>query len=201
MFELPGLNPQDDVKKDLDALRRYLMKFVPQLEQELANLGTDNFTSAYNERLEGLTSVQAAGKSVSTPEAIANHLLDHDNPHRVTAAQVGLGETIHGGDGYACVDFNGWRYTLLWITHDAGETETQAGALYYDDISLGDWPVEMGEIFYTTAELVSGESGTVFRGARWGISEESAGTVRVYRPEATDEGYEIFVLGVSKYGN
>ena len=62
MFNYPGSMP-DNVKEGVDELRRWITKFIPELEQQLSNLGADNFSSAYNERLEGLTALSGAWTS------------------------------------------------------------------------------------------------------------------------------------------
>lgn len=92
MFDLPSING----KTDAESIRRYLMRLVPQIENELYNLTTDNFSSAYNERLAGLTNGSVtdengkAATNTTTAEAIAAHMQSKNNPHGVTAEQAGL---------------------------------------------------------------------------------------------------------------
>ena len=76
MFQYPG-SGQDNVKEDVRRLRQWLNQFLPELEHQLSNLGTDNFSTAYNERMEGVTTMTGAGKQKTTSEALAEHLLDY----------------------------------------------------------------------------------------------------------------------------
>jgi hypothetical protein len=201
MFELPGLNATGDMRQDLSAIRRYLMKLVPQLEQELANLGVDNFTSAYNERLEGLTSITSAGKSVSTPEAIANHLLDTNNPHKVTAAQLGLDEQVYVKDEALIWRCRGWQTVLMEVTVPAGEEIQQSGALWYKDAALGDWPEKFYDVNWWYVSVSEAAGGNVFLGRCGDADETQAGTARIFRTTETDEAVTLTVLGVGSYGD
>lgn len=198
MFELPGLNSNGDVKADVGAIRRYLTRLVPQLEQELANLGTDNFATAYNERIEGLTSVSSAGKSVSTAEAIANHLLDNDNPHKVTAEQLGLGEQLETTqDGALIWRSRGWQAVVMAVEVGAGTDEpVKSGELWVRDVSLGDWPEPFDGLTWWTVQIIGAADGVSFLGRCGGADEEQAGSARVFRTTSADEDMTLLVMGV-----
>ena len=201
MFELPGLTSTGDTERDIQAIRRYLTKFVPQLEQELANLGTDNCSTASNERLEGLTSVSQAGKSNSTSEAIANHLMDYSNPHRVTAAQLGITHAAVMRDGADWVYRHEGRQVCCHVLEaEADGTATKTGPLWYRDVDCGDWPAAFDEITASWAAIVRDEAGISMLGTLSGTDTEACGSVRIWRPAETDEGLTLIVMGVGTYG-
>ena len=96
MFNLPGLSSKGTAEQDVADLRKYLTMLIPQLEQELSNLSSDNFASDYNEILEGLQSAETirdgskADTTTTTSQALAAHLQNTKNPHKVTKEQLGI---------------------------------------------------------------------------------------------------------------
>ena len=96
MFNLPGLSSKGTAEQDVLDLRKYLTMLIPQLEQELSNLSSDNFASDYNEILEGLQSAATiqngskADTTTTTSQALAAHLQNTENPHKVTKEQLGI---------------------------------------------------------------------------------------------------------------
>ena len=51
MLELPGLHSQDSLKDEVEQVRRYLARFVPQLEQQLKAIGEDPAMTGRTETL------------------------------------------------------------------------------------------------------------------------------------------------------
>ena len=43
MFEYPKTQASENLKEDVQEIRRWLSRFVPELEQQLADISTDNF--------------------------------------------------------------------------------------------------------------------------------------------------------------
>lgn len=139
MFNLPGLSSRGTAAEDVADLRRYLTMLIPQLEQELMNLSADNFASDYNEIMEGLQSAETirdggkADSRTTTSRALAAHLQNTDNPHKVTRAQLGIEEQtaeslgvlpLHGMSGYNL------------ICHETNEQAVASGGAIFD-IDLG----------------------------------------------------------------
>lgn len=130
MFNLPGLSSKGTAEQDVQDLRRYLTMLIPQLEQELSNLSTDNFASDYNEILEGLTSAgtikdgSKADTTTTTSQALAAHLQDTKNPHKVTKEQLGI--TIPTLEELGAVPIRGMSgYNL--IAHETNDQSVAAG--------------------------------------------------------------------------
>ena len=195
MIELPGLNSQGDLKKDLDQVRRYLNRLVPQLEKEIQALQVDGYTSALNERREGLTDLTGAGKATTTAAAVAEHILDTNNPHGVTLRQLGYTEPqaqVYETEDGLVVALGG--LVLAARTVPVSGTGEAAGAVYALTVALGDWPVPFDEIYAMGAQLrdVNG-----WAGALTGTDGETCGSVTIYTPaaEAAEGTIQLWAIG------
>ncbi len=100
MFELPGLSSAGSAEADAQALRAYLTRLIPQLESILYSLQSDGFADAYNRLHSGMetqpvTDAQGRAREGTTAaQALAAHLMDTGNPHRVTAEQAGIEQAM-----------------------------------------------------------------------------------------------------------
>ena len=201
MFELPGLRTTGDVKKDLDQVRRYLARFVPQLEQELQQLGADGYQSALNERLEGLTAQTGARKAQTTSAAVAEHILDTNNPHGVTLRQLGYQEPqaqVYPMEDGTVITLGGLIMEIRTVEAPAMTAEAE-GTVTAQEIDLGDWPVPLEEIMAAGAQLtdLSGWAGAIS-----GMDGEHCGSITVYTAEAeTDAGtIQVWAIGRQEDG-
>ena len=197
MFELPGLNTSGDVRSDLASVRRYLARLIPQLEQEMQNLGTDNFTSAYNERLEGLVALTGAQAQKTSAEALAEHILDKSNPHAVTLAQLGhedpvitMAQTGHGWYMTLCGLMIQARYIQL-----SGEGAAD-GSLYMYGTSLGSWDTAFGTLSGSWVKY----RGDGWMGAVSGATETSAGNIQIWNTAAAISA-TVAVYGIGGVSN
>lgn len=200
MFELPGLNSTGNVKEDLNAVRRYLARFVPQLEQELQALGVDPFASALNERSQGLTALTGAGNQQSTAAAVAEHLLDKNNPHGVTLRQLGYeapqAQVMYTEEGAVAVLGGLILETRTLEVPAVGEADESG--ITRQEIDLGDWPVPMDEI------ITAGTCLADYDGWAGGISDmdgEHCGTIAVYTTAAENEAGTIAVWALGRQSN
>ena len=199
MFQYPGLRPGDNVKDDVKALRSWLARFLPELEQQLSNLGTDNFSTAYNERLEGLTTMTGAGKAKTTSEAIAEHLLDRNNPHQVTLSQLGYQPqtvAVQALEDGMLVTLCGLIIQTKHVTLEATTAEA-AGSVYAQQITLGDWAVPF-EALYAEIPVVSGDG--LWAGGITDESNTSAGTLTIYSTAADTSG-TVTLIGIGGPGD
>lgn len=138
MFNLPGMSSRGTAAEDVADLRRYLTMLIPQLEQELMNLSADNFASDYNEMLEGLQSADKltdgkADSKTTTSRALAAHLQNTDNPHRVTRAQLGIEEQT--AESLGVLPLHGMDTYNLLCHETNGQAVASGGAIF--DIDLG----------------------------------------------------------------
>lgn len=138
MFNLPGMSSRGTAAEDVADLRRYLTMLIPQLEQELMNLSADNFASDYNEMLEGLQSADKltdgkADSRTTTSQALAAHLQNTDNPHRVTRAQLGIEEQT--AESLHVLPLHGMGTYNLLCHETNGQAVASGGAIF--DIDLG----------------------------------------------------------------
>jgi hypothetical protein len=197
MFEMPGLQSTGDVKKDLDQVRRWLARFVPQLEQTLDNLGTDNFTTAYNERLEGLTTLTSAGQQKTTSAAMAEHLLDTNNPHQVTLNQLGYQPPqmqVEEKNSTIILTVSGLMIEIMPVDIAAG-TATADGNVFKRTVSMGNWEQEFGALYIAMAVPYSGN---IWLGTRSSADSISAGDATIYSAAAAQEAARIYMIGIGR---
>lgn len=200
MFELPGLNSTGNVKQDLDQVRRYLARFVPQLEQELQQLGVDPFASALNERREGLTSLSGAANQTSTAAAVAEHLMDKNNPHGVTLRQLGYTEPqaqVYQMDEGMAITLGGLGIEILQVEVPVMTAEAE-GTITRQDIALGDWPITYDEIYMAGAQLIGIDG---WAGAIRDMDTEHCGTAAVYTTAAETAAGIMMVWAIGRYSN
>lgn len=195
MFELPGLTATGDTARDLETVRRYLVRLIPQLEMELAEAKADRFSDAYNTRTAGMVATQSSGQAKDGAAALADHLLDRQNPHHVTAQQLGLSldsvaarlSTEHatklrlGGKQGLEVLIQQVSTSILgsaWTLGEAMDTVT---------IDLGAWEQAMAMPWSAQATLVWQSKGEQFLGALSGTTSRLIGSVQIFRPHVADE--------------
>ena len=197
MFEYPGTQMGDDLYKNVQELRRWLSRFIPELEQQLDNLGVDNFTTAYNERVEGLTTLTGAPGSKTTAEAVAEHLLDRNNPHRVTLNQLGYQAPYvqaQTEDGSTIITLCGMMIQMKPVTISAA-TETASGSVYKRDVSAGDWEIEFEELYMAQPVITDGD---LWAGKLTGATETSAGTLTVFSGASASGAGEAKIIGIGR---
>ena len=182
MLELPGITRTGDAEQDVDKILRYLARFVPQLQMELEDARADR----YGEAMAALSQEVGTVDKTTTAGALAAHELRRDNPHKVTAAQLGL--TLGGlvavtlSDGNAIVrigekrglqvNFQPLRLTVTqW---------TQRGGVAYADVDLGAWVSKIPVRYATLAVAEGGVHQDYWIGAVTPGSGESVGTARIY---------------------
>lgn len=173
MFNLPGLSSRGTAAEDVADLRRYLTMLIPQLEQELTNLSADNFASDYNELAEGLKSAQTitdgkADSKTTTSQALAAHLQNTQNPHKVSKAQLGIEEQtaeslqvlpLHGMDSYNL------------LCHETNEQAVASGGTIFD-IDLGG--MQDGDKIEGWMKVFIGTSTTLYSVTVWLDGDETA---------------------------
>ena len=197
MFEYPGSRMGDDLYNDVKDIKSWLNRFVPELEQQLANLGVDNFTSAYNERVEGLTTLSGAPGSKTTAEAVAEHLLDYHNPHKVTLGQLGYAAPevqAEEKNGSLIITLCGLMIQVKPVTIESG-TATAEGNVFKRTVSAGDWEQEFGTLWTAVAFIMSGD---MWLGSRTDADETSAGTLTIYTAAAAAGAGTARIIGIGR---
>ena len=198
MFQYPGLQQKENLKDEVQELRRWLARFVPELEQQLDNLGADNFTTAYNERLEGVTTLSGAGKQKTTSEALAEHLLDTNNPHKTSLFQLGFSWPVY------TETTNGWSLVFGGIMLQAKTVQldqhsgTAQNNIYRSDVTIGDWDTEFDTLFSSWAQVHAEGARTQWTGTIWGADKTSAGTVRLLCSGGTYYASDVTIFGIGR---
>ena len=194
MFQYPGFG-NENLKENVSELRRWLARFVPELERKLDEIGTDNFTTAYNERVEGVTPVQGTARATSTSAALAEHLLDHGNPHGVTMAQVGLVQRAEQDETHSLYQLGPLLVQVMTIEIDAAAA-TAAGSVYKRSVSLGDW-AEPFSALYAYGITLEGTANQ-WAGPMTGADEETCGDIIIYTPTASGSAGSIRIWGIGR---
>lgn len=183
MLELPGMTTSGDARQDVQKILRYLSKLVPQLEMELANAQQDGYTGAMNALSQG---VGVVNKN-TTAGALAAHELRKDNPHGVTAAQLGLTldkllavELKNSGMTARIGEKRGLQMNVQEKTVNISQW-TQKGGVAWADADLGDWATPFQVLYYTGLTADGSGDMEVWAGPVLGGSRERIGTVRIYR--------------------
>ena len=188
MLELPGLTSSGDLGKDLDGLRRYIARLVPALEMELITAKEDDYQAEYNAQKLGV----GVSDKRSTAGALAAHELRQDNPHRVTAAQLGL--TL---DRLVTIEFAGQGLTArigekrgLQVNVQSAEASvsswTQIGGTAWADVNLGDWAAKIPVLYAVIPMMRAGSSKEFWPGIISGSDTDHIGTLRIHRGCAID---------------
>ena len=183
MLELPGMTNTGDDKKDLDAIRRYLGRLVPQLEMELTEARQDGYQNAYNALSQGV----GAADTGSTSGALAEHILARNNPHHVTLAQLG-----YSADKFITVTFlaaglmvrlgekKGLQIVCQDVTMTISEWTQHGGIAYADIESLGDWEYSFSTLYHENVMMQAGTDKDFWPGPMAGNDGESMGGIRIY---------------------
>ena len=203
MLELPGLTSTGDVGKDLDNLKRYIARLVPALEIELIGAKQDDYASEYNAQTLGV----GATDKQTTAGALVAHELRQDNPHHVTAGQLGLTldklVTIAftaSGLMARIGDKRGVQINIQDVTVTVSAW-TQGDGVRYADTDLGNWEAKMPVLFAAVPAMRGYRTErNYWAGPLIGSGSEQIGTLRIYRPgtsggsssqEDDDETYEV----------
>ena len=190
MLELPGMNNTGDVRKDLDAIRRYLTKVVPQIDMELMRAQQDDYTDAMNALTQEIGTVDKN----STAGALASHELRKDNPHGVTLEQLGfsMGNFVRVKyTSESLVVMIGDKKGLKIVTQDAVRTVrewTQVGGVSFAEVAVGDWEEKIPLLFYTGVSLRGGVPSDYWAGPLRGTTNETIGTLRIYHECSIETG-------------
>lgn len=195
MLELPGLNSTGNVKTDLDQVRRYLGRLVPQLERALEDLGVDGLTEQLALRTQGLE----GASDQTTSGALAGHLLDKNNPHGVTLDQLGAVQVEDYERGWLVV-ICGVGIQCKWLSLDEA-AGTAAGGLYTEDADLGDWGRPFTELYYDWCKVRATDLQNVWAGCSAGADEEDAGHVRIFSTEDPVPACVIVKYGIGGISN
>lgn len=216
MLELPGLIGGENPKEDIEALRRYLGRLIPELEQQLINAQQDSYQDELNKRINQVTGVNNG----TTAGALAEHVRDFSNPHRVTLAQLGfsLGKFLsleRAGNG-AVIRIGEKRGLQINFQHVLTNiTEwTQNGGTGKAEQALGDWSREIPELMAAMPILLGEGQAGVWAGALKGATGESMGTLEVFTDLSVDtsEGasnsgtksktvnFEVIAVGLGVFG-
>lgn len=195
MFNLPGLSSKGTAEQDVADLRKYLTMLIPQLEQELSNLSSDNFASDYNEILEGLQSAETiqdgskADTTTTTSQALAAHLQNTKNPHKVTKEQLGItNPTLEELNAVPIHSMSG--YNLL-----AHETNDQAVAAGDAILTVNLGGMQDGDRLEGWLYIAVGTNTTVY-GVRAWLDEDE--TEADYYGKHVKNGDVITVLNIAR---
>ena len=191
MLELPGLTSSGDIGKDLDSLRRYIARLVPAVEMELINAGQDNYQAELSAQKQGV----GAPNKDSTAGALVAHELRRDNPHRVTAGQLGLsldklvGITFLEEGAGITVRIGEKRGVQINIqdTHAEIREWTRSGGVAWAEADLGAWEEKIPILYAAVPVLRTGSTGDCWGGQLTGSGPEQIGTMRFYLSSAIDE--------------
>lgn len=192
MLELPGLISGEDTKEDVQALRRYLGRLIPELEQQLMAAQQDNYQDELNKRVNHVTGVNNG----TTAGALAEHVRDFNNPHRVTLSQLGFsinklislirtdnGTVIRIGDKKGLqLNFQTVETTVnIWKQH-GGTAHTEAA------VQLGEWDMAIPELMTAQVTVTSGAEQDVWAGALKGATGRNIGSIELFTDCAIDVG-------------
>lgn len=194
MLEMPGLNNTGDVGMDLEKLRRYLTKLIPQLEMELVNAQQDGYQEAYNAMTKGVGAVD----SNTTAGALVKHELRKDNPHSVTAEQLGLtlGKLVQmtlteTGMVIRVGEKRGLQINVQEVQVSVNSWTWNGGVYYADHVELGNWTEKIPLLYYTGVTLHGGNDRDFWPGPMNGATSESIGYIRMYHDGEAPQETEI----------
>ena len=187
MFELPGMTNSGDDKQDLDSIRRYLSRLVPQLEMELMTAREDSYQDELMRQRTGMGGSNPNG----TAGALAEHVLRKDNPHGVTLAQLGFSldkavtvEFTQHGMTARIGDKHGVQLEVQKVDANVQQWQVDSGNIVYAAMALGDWDRPFERIFGARAGISAANVNDVWLSGLTGGSGVRMGTVRLYH--ATD---------------
>lgn len=221
MLELSGLTSSGDINRDVDNIRRYLVRLVPQLQMELENAKTDNYLDAKGRIVNKMASGKAE-EAQTTAQAVAAHLLDKGNPHGVTLAQLGF-----SFDRAAQVNFtdtgmvfrsggeHGLQINTQTVTVPVTEW-TVTGGIAWAEVNLDRWEQRAGVISFVQAQALRAQNNAsqrvddVWCGAIRNYTRDECGTLRLFKYAETQDATEqvdrtvtigLMAVGVYGYGD
>ena len=221
MLELTGLTSTGDPLRDIDNIRRYLARLVPQLEMELANAGQDNYLDARGRITNGMASGKAE-EAQTTAQAIAAHMLDKGNPHGVTLSQLGFdfdraAQVTQTETGAVCKlgGTHGVQINTQTVTVPVTEW-TVTGGIAWAEVNLDRWEQRAGVISFAQAQVLHAESNSgqrkddVWCGVIRSYTRDECGTLRLFKYAETQDATEqvdrtvtvgLMAVGVYGYGD
>lgn len=183
MLELPGITTSGDAELDVQKVLRYLSKLVPQLEMELADARQDGYLEQYNAVTQGVGAVN----DKTTAGALVAHELRKDNPHGVTAEQLGLklGKLIqvtlaNNGLMIRIGEARGLQINVQDVQVQVESWTKHGGVSYADNISLGKWENKIPVLYYTGVTVLGGTYRDYWAGPVNGSDSENIGNIRMY---------------------
>ena len=221
MLELTGLTSTGDPLRDIDNIRRYLVRLVPQLEMELENAKTDNYLDAKGRIANGMAS-KKADDAQTTAQAIAAHMLDKSNPHGVTLAQLGFSfdraaqaTFTDTGTVFKIGGEHGLQINTQKVTVPVAEW-TVNGGIAWAEVNLDRWEQRAGVISFVQAQALHAESNSgqrkddVWCGVIRSYTRDECGTLRLFKYAETQDATEqvdrtvtigLMAVGVYGYGD
>lgn len=183
MLELPGIMTSGDAGQDVQKILRYLSKLVPQLEMELMNAQQDGYLEQYNAATQGIGAVN----DKTTAGALVAHEQRTDNPHRVTAEQLGLtlGRLVKltltdGGLVARIGEKRGLQINIQDVTVTINAWGGTGSIAYRSDVNLGEWAEKIPILYYTGITMRGGTNNDYWAGPVSGSDSENIGTMRIY---------------------
>lgn len=221
MLELSGLTSSGDLARDVDNIRRYLVRLIPQLEMELENAKTDNYLDAKGRIANGMASGKA-DDAQTTAQAIAAHMLDKSNPHGVTLAQLGFSfdraaqaTFTDTGTVFKIGGEHGLQINTQKVTVPVTEW-TVTGGIAWAEVNLDAWEQRAGVITFVQAQVLHAENNSgqqkddVWTGVIRSYTRDKCGTLRLYKYAETQDATEqvdrtvtigLMAVGVYGYGD
>lgn len=198
MFELPGMTNSGDDKQDLDSIRRYLSRLVPQLEMELMSAREDSYQ---DELMRQRTGMGGSNKN-ATAGALAEHVLRKDNPHGVTLAQLGFNldkavavEFTQHGMMARIGDKRGVQLEVQTVDANAQQWSLDSGNIVYAAMPLGDWDRPFEKLFGARAGISAANVNDVWLGGLTGSGGKAIGTVRLFcATDSTPDEHGVIIM-------
>lgn len=198
MFELPGMTNSGDDKQDLDSIRRYLSRLVPQLEMELMSAREDSYQDELMRQRTGMGGSNPNG----TAGALAEHVLRKDNPHGVTLAQLGFSldkavavEFTQHGMTARIGDKHGVQLEVQTVDANVQQWRLDSGTIVYAVMALGDWDRPFERIFGARAGISAANTNDVWLSGLTGSGSAAMGTVRLYHTtDSTPDEHGVIML-------
>lgn len=191
MLELPGITTSGDAQQDVQRVLRYLSKLVPQLEMELMNAQQDGYLEQYNAMTQGV----GAADDKTTAGALVRHELRTDNPHQVTAEQLGLtlGRLVlltitEDGMVFRIGEKRGLQINIQDVQVTVTTWTRRGGISYANGIDLGQWTVKIPILYYTGVTVLAGAANRDYwAGPISGGDSENIGVIRMYHDCEAEE--------------
>ena len=218
MLELSGLTSSGDLARDVDNIRRYLVRLVPQLQMELENAKTDNYLDAKGRIVNKMASGKAYDAQ-TTAQAVAAHLLDKGNPHGVTLAQLGFtfdraaqATFTETGAVFKIGGEHGLQINTQRVSVPVNQW-TVTGGISWAEVNLDAWERPAGVLSFVQAQILGALNNAsqrvddVWCGTIRSFTQEQCGILRLFKRAETEDATEqedrtvtVVIMGVGVYG-